>query len=247
MLLNQRKNSLSGFTLIEIMVSTVLMAMMGLLLMTSINTSVRAKESVEEISQRYQEVRQALSRMSHEISMAYLSKHINTTDPAYVTQFKGEKNKLFFSAFGHVVQQKDAKESDQQILGFYLGTDKSGQTSLMRRMNPHLNLDVTKDGRAQILCSNVSKLEFSYYDSRFEKWQESWNSDPASLILLGQNSGNVERGKSDNQQENPENAVKPWQLPAFVKISMTVEMSQGTTMTWISQTEIPVQDPLELQ
>lgn len=237
------RRALPGFTLIEVMVATILMALMGLLLMTSLNTSVKAKDNVEHISQRFHEVRQAISRMSHEISMAYLSKHINLTDPAYSTQFKGEKDKLFFSAFGHTVQQKDAKESDQQVLGFYLATDKNGQKSLMRRIYPHLNLDVTKDGRAQVLCPNVSKLEFSYFDSRFEKWQESWSSDPSAMILLGQNSGNVDKGKPGQQQDN---APKPWQLPGFVKISMTVEMSDGNTMTWISETEIPVQDPLEL-
>ncbi|MCA9507323.1 MAG: prepilin-type N-terminal cleavage/methylation domain-containing protein [Myxococcales bacterium] len=235
-----QKKYFSGFTLIEIMVATVLMAMMGLLLMTSLNTSVQAKDNVEHISQRYQEVRQALSRMSHEISAAYLSKNINLTEPAYLTQFKGEKNKLFFSAFGHVVTQKDAKESDQQVLGFYLATDKNGKKSLMRRNNSHLNLDVTRGGRSQILCPNVSELEFSYYDSRFKKWQDSWVSDPSSMLLLGQNSGTKQNSNEQND------SLKPWQLPAFVKISMTVEMSEGNLIKWIMQTEIPVQDPLEL-
>ncbi len=238
-----KKAHFRGFTLIEIMVATVLMGMMGLLLMQSINSSVRAKDSVEHISQRFHEVRQAMSRMSREISMAYLSKHMNLNETAFVTQFKGEKNKLFFSAFGHVVRQKDAKESDQQVLGFYLATDKNGQKSLMRRIFPHLNLDVTKGGHSQILCPNVSKLEFLYFDSRFEKWQESWSSDPAAMVILGQNSGNVEKGKNG---EEPDNTPKPWQLPGFVKISMTVDMGDGTTMTWLSETEIPVQDPLEL-
>ncbi len=241
------KKSVYGFTLIEIMVATVLMGMMGVLLMTSINTSVRAKESVEHISQRFHEVRQAMSRMSREISMAYLSKNINANETLFVTQFKGEKNKLFFSAFGHVVSQKDAKESDQQVLGFYLAPDKKGQLSLMRRMHPRLNLDVTKDGRAQVLCPKVSKLEFEYFDSRYEKWQESWNSDPASLIILGQNSGQIKKREGEPGQEAAEaNAPKPWQLPGFVKISLTAEMGDGTSMTWISETEIIVQDALEL-
>ncbi len=234
----------AGFTLIEVMVATVLMGMMGLLLMMSINSSIRAKDSVEHISQRFHEVRQAMSRMSREISMAYLSKHMNINETAYVTQFKGEKDKVFFSAFGHVVRQKDAKESDQQVLGFYLATDKNGQQSLMRRIYPHLNLDVTKDGRAQILCPNVSKLEFKYFDSRFEKWQESWSSDPAAMVILGQNSGSLQ--KDAKKGEEADNTPKPWQLPGFVKISMTVDMGDGNTVTWLSETEIPVQDPLEL-
>src|SRR5688572_5772506 len=118
-----RRKSAHGFSLIEVMVATVLMGMMGALLMVSINSSVNAKEAVEEISGRYHLVRQAMSRMAREISMAYLSKNINITEPAFVTQFKGNKDSLYFSAFGNVVRQKDSKQSDQQVIGFYLGTD----------------------------------------------------------------------------------------------------------------------------
>lgn len=241
-------NKYQGFTLIEIMVSTVLIGMMGVLMMTSINSSVRAKDKVEEISQRFHEVRQAMSRMSREISMAYLSKHVNINEPAFITQFKGDKDRIFFSAFGHVVSKRDAKESDQQVLGFYLAKDKNGQNSLMRRMHPRLNMDVTKDGKAQILCPNVSKLEFGYYDSRYEKWQESWESDPSSMILLGQNSGQFQQAQSGKSQEEKGNEIanKPWQLPGFVKIAMTVDMGDGKEMTWYSETEIVVKDPLEL-
>ena len=103
-----------------------------------------------------------MSRMSREISMAYLSKHVFLADPIVVTQFKGYKDRLYFSAFGHSVHQKDAIESDEQVLGFYLATDKNGHKSLMRRMHPNLNLDVEKGGRAQVLCPNVIKLAFSY-------------------------------------------------------------------------------------
>lgn len=229
-----------GFTLIEVMVATFLMALMGLLLMTSLNTSVRAKDNVEEISQRFQDGRQAMARMSREISMAYLSKHFYEQDPAYVTQFKGHKNRLFFSAFGYSVHQKDAKESDQQVIGFYLATDKLGRQSLMRRMHANLDLDVEKNGRAQVLCPHVTKLEFKYFDNKLEKWDESWIADPTyqGAAILG--------AHQQKNKENPEASPKPWRLPSFVKIIMTVDMGEGEEITWISETEIVVQEPLDL-
>ena len=114
-----RKN-FPGFTLIEVMVATVLLGMMGVLLMYSLNSSITAKDTVDEISLRYQMVRQALARMSREISMAYLSKNIALSEPSFVTQqFKGSQHRLFFSAFGNIVHQRDAKQSDQQVIGYY--------------------------------------------------------------------------------------------------------------------------------
>lgn len=234
-----------GFTLIEVMVATVLLGLMGALLMTTINSSVNAKEAVDEISGRYHLVRQALTRMAHEISMAYLSKHINVLEPAYVTQFKGQKDQLFFSAFGNVVRQKDAKQSDQQVIGFYLGTDREGKQSLMRRAHPNLNLDVEKkEGHAQVLCPNVSKLEFHYYDGKDGEWNEVWVSDPLLLTNQGQIDERLGREAKELARAN---TPKQWRLPSYVKITMTVEMAQGTEMTWVTQTEIPIQDPLDLK
>lgn len=224
-----------GFSLIEIMVAMVLMGMMGALLMTSINSSVAAKDKVEEISERNQMVRQALIRMSREISMAYLSKHVNLIDPAYITQFKGKKDTLYFSAFGNVVRQKDAKQSDQQVLGYYLDDDKDGKKVLMRKFHPNLNLDVEKGGRAQVLCPGVSKLEFSYYDEDLNKWDEEWIADPSGLVAMGTLGGQEDRGPSQKQ----------WSLPSFVKISLTADMGDGVEMVWVSQTQIPLKDPID--
>lgn len=69
-----RPTAIYGFTLIELMISAVLVAMMGVLIMASIHSSVASKDSAEKLSQRFQEGNQAIARMSREISMAYLSK-----------------------------------------------------------------------------------------------------------------------------------------------------------------------------
>jgi hypothetical protein len=157
-----------------------------------------------------------------------------------VTQFKGKQNSLSFSAFGHVVHQKDAKQSDQQVIGFFLGIDKDGHQSLMRRVHPNLNLDVERGGRSQVLCPHVVKLAFSYFDSRFEKWDDSWIADPTMSLIHEQREDRAQ----DKEQENLPNLPKPWRLPGFVKISMTVQMGEDSEMTWVTQTEIPMQEPL---
>lgn len=231
------KKAFNGFSLIELMVAMVLMAMMGTLLMTSINSSIKARDKVEEISGRYQMIRQAMTRMSREISMAYLSKHINLLDPTYITQFRGKKDSLYFSAFGNVVRQKDAKESDEQVLGFYL-LEKDGKKNLMRKHQANLNLDVESGGRAQILCPDVQKLEFSYFDEQQNKWEEEWVSDPSSLVSQGT------IGDQDDQPKSP--AQKQWLLPSFVRITLSVDMGDGLETKWISETQIPLKDPLDL-
>jgi general secretion pathway protein J len=235
-----RPTAIYGFTLIELMISAVLVAMMGVLIMASIHSSVVSKDSAEKLSQRFQEGNQAIARMSREISMAYLSKNFNSTDPSYLTQFKGKKDSLFFSAFGHVVHQKDAKESDEQVLGYYLAPDKQGNQALMRRMHPDLNTDVEHGGRSQVLCPNVTKLEFSYYDNNLDQWLDTWLADPT----MQPNTGNIRAAPKGEGKTN--DATKSWRLPSIVKITMTVLLEENREMTWMSMAEIAMQDPLDL-
>lgn len=235
------KKRLHGFSLIEIMVATFLMAMLGLLMMNSLRSSVNAKESIEGIATRYHLARLAMSRMSKEISMAYLSRNIDPIDPVFVTQFVGTKNSLYFSAFGNVVTQKDAVQSEQQVLGFFLQDDKNGGTSLMRSHHPNLNLDVTKDGRAEVLCSKVTKLEFQYYDDKFQRWDSQWTSDPKEV---GKNSNVNEEAMQTARRADGHKLLR---LPAMVKIVLTVKMSDSEEMTWTSATKIPMQQPMNLE
>lgn len=238
--------NLKGFSLIEVMVAVVIMGMMGSLLMSTINASIKAKDAVEDMSLRYQLVRQALSRMTREISMAYLSKHINLVEPAFVTQFKGKTDKIAFSAFGNVIRQKDAKQSDEQVLSFYLATDKRGRQSLMRRHHPNLNLDVDKGGVVQVLCPNVKKIVFSYYDDRFDKWDETWVADPSTMAAQERVEGVDKEQKKDDPLKEEKVIPKTWRLPRYIKITLTAEMVVGVDMTWVTETEIPIQEPLDL-
>jgi general secretion pathway protein J len=231
---------LAGFSLIEVMVATLLMGMMGVLLMTSLRSSADAKDNIEATSGRYQLVRQAMSRMAREISMAFLSRDINKNEAVVITQFKGSKEQLFFSAFGNVIMQKDAAQSDQQVLGYFIAKDKTGKQSLMRSHVANLNLDVEKGGKPQVLVPDVIKIEFSYYDEKFDRWEEKWISDPSDIAKQDpasiMNEG-VRRG------DEP----KLWKLPAFVKVSLTVKMAENDEMTWVTQTKIPMQQPLNLE
>ena len=72
----------------------------------------------------------------------------------------------------------------------------------MRSYHANLNLDVEKGGVAQVLCPNVTKLEFSYYDSRYKKWEESWVADPTLLVGGGLDEA-AKNGEKDKNTRCP--------------------------------------------
>ena len=61
-----------GFSMLEILIAAGLMGIMGALMVTSLSSSMDVKDAVETASDQYHLVRQGMSRMVREISMAYL-------------------------------------------------------------------------------------------------------------------------------------------------------------------------------
>lgn len=235
------KPSLKGFSLIEVMIASTLLAMMGVMLFSTINSSINAKNMVEDISLRHQLARQALSRMAREISMSYLSKHYNKNEPAYVTQFKGYPDRLFFSAFGNLITQRDQKQSDQQVLGYFIDKDKEGRVTLYRKYHPNLNLDVEKGGIKQALLRNMVSISFLYYDDKNNKWDDKWISDP--LALSTSLPGFFPKEDKEHQAEDGKRGMI---LPSLVKITLTIKMPNEQDMKWTTVAEIHTRKPVDL-
>jgi type II secretion system protein J len=206
-----------AFSLIEIMVAAGLLAIIGALMMTSLTSSIDAKEAVDSTSNRYHLVRAAMSRMVDEISMAYLSAHRADVEPRAVTGFLGEHDKLNFTAFGYVPRVEDEKKSDQRQLAYYLDTDPRSQTeSLFRREQANLDDKFDEGGRALVLLPNVREIEFKFWDPQKDDWSEKWDA------------AGTEAGR----------------LPTRVRIKLVVVMEDGTELPFVTQTKLWLTAPI---
>ncbi|MDA0712569.1 MAG: prepilin-type N-terminal cleavage/methylation domain-containing protein [bacterium] len=208
-----------GFSLIELLIAAVLLAIIGLMLTTTLNSSIEVKERVDGISNRYFFVRQALSRMSREISMAYLSEHKNFNSPVVITQFKGEKSALAFAAFGGFVRQKNAQESDQREISYFMQKDKDNISSLMRKEKINLTNDLGKSGKTYVLCPNVKSVEFKYWNQSTKKWQNEWSTEGVAAQKI---------------------------LPSRVQIEMIAILENNQEEKFITETEIWITTPIKI-
>ena len=207
-----------AFSLIEILVAASLLAIVGGLLLTSLSSSIDAKEQVEATSGRFHLVRSAMSRMVDEISMAYLSGHHALTEPRTETGFLGERDSLNFTGFGYVPRVADEKKSDQRQLGYYLDTDPKSQTeSLFRREQANLDDNFEEGGRALVLLPGVRELTFEYWDTAKETWAEKWDATGTE---------------------------HPNELPARIRITMVVAMESGEEQRFVTQTKLRILKPL---
>jgi prepilin-type N-terminal cleavage/methylation domain-containing protein len=208
-----------GFSLLEILIAATLLATIGALLAQSLSTSVDAKEQIEGVSHRYHLVRSAMSRVVDELAMAYLSNHrpTNGAEVRAVTGFKGERDRLDFTAFGYVPRVEDEKRSDQRQLAYFLDTDPRTKTkSLVRREQPNLDDDFEEGGREQTLLPDVRELEFQYWDPQKEEWADKWDA----------------AGTEQNR------------LPARVRIKVVAVMDDGREQTFVTQSKLWLLAPL---
>lgn len=206
--------------MLEILIAAGLMGLMGTVMVTSLSSSMDVKEAVEETSDQYHLIRQSMSRMVREISLAYLSAHRNALEPKVDIQFRGQAAQLDFVAMGHVARKKNAKQSDQQEIGYVLGTDeRTGKQALMRRFQPNPDLEIEEGGRVQTLCPYVTDIIFSYWDSVTEDWKEEWDTEESATLN---------------------------RLPDRVRIEMKVMMENGTEQLFMTQSKILMTKPLRL-
>lgn len=221
-----------GFTLMEVLIAVGLLTIVGAMLAGALSRSIDAKEQIEQISDRYDEVRIAMNRMADEISMAYLSDHWNREERRTKTLFRedseGAGERLTFTSFSHVRRVRDAKESDQNVLEYWVDSDPndSGQMVLLRkekvRIDENTGEDVIlddDDAYTDVLCTGVSKITFDYWNETDKEWDEEWDTD------------SVENGNK---------------LPPRVRIRMTVAGEDGEDQEFQTQAEIKLQVPVKL-
>ena len=228
---NKQPRYRTGFTMMELLIAATLVALLGAMLYEAIGSSIDSKEQIEQISDRYDEVRIAMNRMADEISMAYLSDHYNREDRRTKTLFRedseGDGERLIFTSFSHMRRVRDAKESDQNVLSYWVDSDPegSGKSVLLRRERARIDEttgeDIIKDNESftDVLCTDVRDLTFDYWDENEKDWTEDWDSD--SL----------------------EHSNK---LPPRVRIRMRIDDVSGREITFETQAEIMLRLPVKL-
>lgn len=210
-----------AFTLLEVMIAVGVLAVMGAMTFGSFSNAYRLKSDVEAADDRLTQARGALDRMAAEISVAFLSEHYDrkryTQRP---TLFKGEdrgrQDELTFTALANERFEQDAKAGDQTVLKYFIDRDRSNDNkfeSLYRRSNPIIDDEAERRGTRQVLCENVKKLEFQYWDAQKNEWVEEWDSS------------------------KPErNGV----LPERVKLALTIVDAEGKEKQYSTQTRIMI-------
>jgi general secretion pathway protein J len=222
-----------GFSLLEVLVAATLLAGVGLVMASMYRLSIHGQETVRDMQHRLHEGRVAMNVMLREISMAYLSTHVNmesmSADGQRKTFFDGNTDKLDFTTLSHRRLMRNVPESDQAEIGYSLGRhdDFPGEEVLIRREKIPLDGSPGRGGNEMVLCSGVKEFEISYWDARQEEWGSDWVVEFEDLI-----DPEVALQTDEGEQDKMD-----W-LPYRVKVRLVLEKPGNGDLVLESQTPI---------
>jgi general secretion pathway protein J len=180
-----------GFTLIEILLAMAILAFITTIMWGSFSQTAANKRALEAAQERTHTARVALMRMSRELEMAYTASE--TSPGTYTRTFmtssaQASVDELSFSTFAHQRLRGGLAESDSAIVTYYGARDPDDPhiTNLMRRETRRLQSDDAKTlaGESYVLCPDVSRVKFSFYDFKKKEWESEWNTHTVGAEYL---------------------------------------------------------------
>jgi general secretion pathway protein J len=182
----RRRRRARGLTLLEVLISIGVMSLISVLLYGAFGVVSRGKRIAEGLAERHRIARVAMTRMSRELQMAFLSMHVAATPQQItrVTAFTGTNKRIDFNAFAHRRIVKDAHESDQCELSYFTGSGQTfggekradRQLDLLRREQAVIDDQPGKGGVVQVLVDDIDTFQVRYFDPQSQLWTDQWDS-----------------------------------------------------------------------
>lgn len=173
-----------GMTLLEVLVSLGVMAMISLLIYGAFDSISRGRRGEALRADRARQGRDAVERIAHELQGAFLSLHqplspaLQTRMTAFIATNSASYDRVDFTAFAHRRVERDAKESDQAEIGYFVvrDPDVDGKMDLVRREQAPIDFDPKRGGVVNVLAEDVESFDLKYLDPLTGQWVESWDS-----------------------------------------------------------------------
>lgn len=221
--LQPRDSRQSGMTLIEVMISVAIVSLVMVMIWQGFSQTMLNKTRLQDGLERNHLITATLDRMAREVSMAFVSIHQNPSPAAitsrtlFVGTDRGDRDRLDFTSFGHQRLYRDAHESDQNEVSYFIARhpDDSSIQVLARREQNRIDDRPDEGGRVEILFEDVRGLNFEFLDPNDLLWVDRWSTEQAS--------GQLGR------------------LPMQVKISLTVPSPSGRReVTYTTRANLPM-------
>jgi prepilin-type N-terminal cleavage/methylation domain-containing protein len=183
-----------GFTLLEVLVSMVILVIIMAALYSAYTTNVEAIQIARQNGEVHQTARIVLERMTKDLQSALIqgsvpSEKIKLGLVGEDREIDGRRaDRIDFTTVTHLPLTEKGPASDLCEIGYFLEEDAEAKVLvLFRRDDPSVDDDFTKGGALVEMARNVLEFKLSYQDSRGEdsdKWSSPEGMPAAGLPAL---------------------------------------------------------------
>ena len=236
-----------GFTLLEMLVALGILGLMSMIIFSVFTLSARARARMDRIEERHHTAVVALHWLIRDLSSAFVSNHVNISNPQSKTLFDGGQDRILFTYLGHERLVAGAKESDQGVVEYYLEKGDGEGMDLVRREKPIIDMEPEQGGRVAVVATNVREFQLKYWDSKEEEWRDEWRVDMGDALKSGAggsptNLMAASMGKLMKMAQEKE--LMRFKLPQRVYIRLVLVDDDGNEYPFETQARIHILYPL---
>jgi type II secretory pathway pseudopilin PulG len=212
------KKSSSGFTMIELMLVTIFLAIIGTYTWSYLRLTLKTQKIIEEKTSLQQTGIAVINKIQEDISQTFIVESYQK-----LTFFKGNNHELSFTSISHDAPNPDDRESDQAEISYYLesNSQSSQVQNLMRKEVPYLTGEQERDDQFKglVVSDQVSEFELSYSNDAI-KYVQEW--DTAS-------------------QDTPN------KLPKLIKVSIKIKDEKEREEVFETLIDLPMSENLNVE
>lgn len=225
--------SARGFTLIEVLIAVALLATAVVLVLGSMQGSLRMQDSSRKISDSNLAAVTTMRRLVTELNMAFFVSSVSedvaeNREIRYRTIFDGKREEITFTTMAYQQRFSDEAGGDQAAITYRVERrrDRQGRNRsvLIRREEAPIDDRPERGGRITEVLENVKRIRFEYWDPDREIGDDAWvNQWDAS--------------KRDDEL-----------LPSRVRVKLEIEhpTKPRNTLHYQMEAQLQLQDPLLL-
>ena len=171
-----RRGNDYGFTLMEVLIATAILAIVMAIVYGSFVQTRMVIGRTEAVVDGLRGIRAAFNKITSDLSMAFRSENNENTFFVGTDDYAGgyPSDRIDFTSYSNRIREKDAKESDQMEVGYYIERGFEGGSVLMKREKKHIDENPTFGGKAYELSEDIPGINFRYLDKG--AWLDSWDS-----------------------------------------------------------------------
>jgi general secretion pathway protein J len=240
-----RRNPGGGFTLMEVLVAVGILAMVSAMVYGSVSVTLRSQRLVMKTQEVFHAGRVALTRMSRDLSCAFLSKHVGVMERVTETIFKGGDDEVVFTYLCHTRVFPTRPESDQGVVSYFLKSSSGKGKQLVRKEKAWIDDRPEREGDEQILADGVKSLDIEYWDKDAEDWTDTWKAELEDLEPIIQDAEVRKTEKVMKKVLTGEDEDEDFRLPPRIRITLVLLDEWGEDYTFETQVELRMKEAFQ--